>query len=38
MSFSAKLETYEKIIDERTTVIVPADSDLLDLLISGGSL
>lgn len=32
--FLRKLETYERIIDERTTVIVPADSDLLDLLIS----
>ena len=25
---------YEKIIDERTTIIVPADSNLLDLLIA----
>ncbi len=32
--FLRKLETYEKIIDEKTTVIVPADSSLLDLLIS----
>jgi membrane protease subunit HflC len=32
--FLRKLETYEKIIDEKTTVIVPADSNLLDLLIS----
>ena len=32
--FLRKLETYEKIIDERTTVIVPADSNLLDLLTS----
>lgn len=32
--FLRKLETYEKIIDEQTTVIVPADSTLLDLLIS----
>lgn len=32
--FLRKLETYEKIIDEQTTIIVPADSDLLDLLIS----
>ena len=32
--FLRKLETYEKIIDDRTTVIVPADSNLLDLLIS----
>jgi len=32
--FLRKLETYERIIDERTTIIVPADSDLLDLLIS----
>ena len=31
--FLRKLETYEKIIDEKTTVIVPADSNLLDLLI-----
>lgn len=30
--FLRKLETYEKIIDEKTTVIVPADSALLDLL------
>ncbi|MEM7501871.1 MAG: protease modulator HflC [Pseudomonadota bacterium] len=30
--FLRKLETYEKIIDEQTTVIVPADSGLLDLL------
>ncbi len=34
--FLRKLETYEKIIDEKTTVIVPADSNLLDLLISEG--
>jgi len=34
--FLRKLETYEKIIDEKTTVIVPADSDLLDLLTSEG--
>ena len=33
--FLRKLETYEKIIDDKTTVIVPADSNLLDLLISG---
>ena len=32
--FLRKLETYEKIIDEKTTVIVPADSSILDLLIS----
>ncbi|MEM7431076.1 MAG: protease modulator HflC [Pseudomonadota bacterium] len=32
--FLRKLETYEKIIDDKTTVIVPADSTLLDLLIS----
>ena len=32
--FLRKLETYEKIIDEKTTVIVPADSNLLDLLIA----
>ena len=32
--FLRKLETYEKIIDERTTVIVPANSNLLDLLTS----
>jgi len=32
--FLRKLETYEKIIDDRTTVIVPADSNLLDLLMS----
>ena len=32
--FLRKLETYEKIIDDKTTVIVPADSNLLDLLIS----
>ena len=32
--FLRKLETYEKIIDDKTTIIVPADSDLLDLLIS----
>lgn len=31
-AFLRKLETYEKIIDEQTTVIVPADSGLLDLL------
>ena len=33
-AFLRKLETYEKIIDEQTTVIVPADSGLLDLLTS----
>ncbi len=33
-AFLRKLETYEKIIDEQTTVIVPADSGLLDLLSS----
>ena len=32
--FLRKLETYEKIIDEKTTVIIPADSNLLDLLNS----
>jgi membrane protease subunit HflC len=32
--FLRKLETYDKIIDEKTTIIVPADSDLLNLLIS----
>ena len=31
-AFLRKLETYEQIIDEQTTVIVPADSGLLDLL------
>ncbi len=31
-AFLRKLETYERIIDEKTTVIVPADSGLLDLL------
>ena len=31
-AFLRKLETYERIIDEQTTVIVPADSGLLDLL------
>lgn len=31
--FLRKLETYEKIIDKKTTIIVPADSKLLDLLI-----
>lgn len=35
-AFLRKLETYEKIIDEETTVIVPADSELLDLLSSDG--
>ena len=33
-AFLRKLETYERIIDEETTVIVPADSGLLDLLSS----
>ena len=33
-AFLRKLETYEKIIDEQTTVIVPADAELLDLLTS----
>ena len=33
-AFLRKLETYETIIDEETTVIVPADADLLDLLTS----
>ena len=33
-AFLRKLETYEEIIDEQTTVIVPADSGLLDLLTS----
>ncbi len=33
-AFLRKLETYEQIIDEQTTVIVPADSGLLDLLSS----
>ncbi len=33
-AFLRKLETYEKIIDDETTVIVPADSSLLDLLTS----
>lgn len=33
-AFLRKLETYEKIIDEQTTIIVPADSGLLDLLTS----
>ena len=31
-AFLRKLETYERIIDDKTTVIVPADSGLLDLL------
>ena len=31
--FLRKLEAYEKIIDKKTTIIVPADSKLLDLLI-----
>jgi len=35
-AFLRKLETYEKIIDEQTTIIVPADSTLLDLLTSEG--
>lgn len=35
-AFLRKLETYEKIIDEETTIIVPAESDLLDLLDSEG--
>lgn len=33
-AFLRKLETYEKIIDDETTIIVPADSNLLDLLTS----
>ena len=33
-AFLRKLETYEKIIDDETTIIVPADSSLLDLLTS----
>jgi len=31
-AFLRTLETYEKVFDEKTTVIVPADSKLLDLL------
>lgn len=36
-AFLRKLETYEKIINEDTTVIVPADSSLLDLLTVEGN-
>ena len=35
-AFLRKLETYEKIIDDETTIIVPADSNLLDLLTTEG--
>lgn len=32
--FLRKLETYKKVIDDKTTLIIPADSKLIDLLVS----
>ncbi len=33
--FLRTLEAYEKILDERTTLVLPADAELLDLLLEG---
>lgn len=34
--FTRTLESYERFLDERTTIVLPGDSPLLDLLNSGG--
>ncbi len=33
--FIRTLESYEKIIDDQTTLVVPADSELMSLLVEG---
>ncbi len=32
-SFLRKLEAYEKFLNEKSTIVIPSDSPLLDLLI-----